>query len=170
MKALFFPLLFATVCSNAQFDSIAYKLAQTIQASTLHDHVFRLASPEFEGRETGTEGNHKAGLYIESQFKADGILPIAGDTNYFQEVSFSSIKWDNIALTLAGVKLEHMRDYVCNPQQFPADIDSLKISSLLFLGYGIDDPKYSDYAGVDVRGKNIVIFNREPQTADGKYM
>lgn len=169
MKVFLLPLLLTSTLVNAQFDSTAYKLAQTIQVNTLHDHVYTLASPEFEGRETGTEGNHKAALYIASQFKADGIQPIAGDTNYFQEVSFSSIKWSSNALTISGVKLEHMRDYACNPQVFPTTVDSLDISSLLFLGYGIDDPAYSDYAGVDVKGKNIVIYNREPQGADGLY-
>lgn len=169
MKAWWFPLLFATLYANAQFDSTAYKLAQTIQASTLHDHVFTLASPEYEGRETGKPGNFKAAQYIQNQFKADGIPTIAGDTNYFQEVSFSSIKWSSISLEMAGVEMVHMRDFVSNPQLFPANVESLDITSLLFLGYGIDDPAYSDYAGVDVKGKNVVIYNREPQGADGIY-
>jgi hypothetical protein len=169
MKIVLFPLLLLTTGLYAQFDSTVYRLAHTIEAATLHDHIYTLASPAFEGRETGTEGNHKAALYIESQFKADGINPLPGDTNYFQPVSFSSIKWANIALTISGVAVEHMRDYVCNPQLFPLTPETLNISSLLFLGYGIDDPAYSDYAGVDVKGKNIVIYNREPQTTDGKY-
>ncbi len=169
MKALWLPLLLVAGIAQAQFDSTAYRLAQTIQASTLHDHVFTLASPEYEGRETGKPGNVKAAHYIESQFRADGIKPIAGDTNYLQEVSFSSIKWESISLTMAGVELEHLRDFVSNPQLFPESVESLDVSSLLFLGYGIDDPAYSDYAGVDVKGKNVVIYNREPQGADGLY-
>ena len=116
MRILLFPLLFATVSIFAQFDSTAYKLAQTIQVSTLHNHVFTLASPEYEGRETGKPGNFKAARYIQNQFKADGIQTIAGDTNYFQEVSFSSIKWSTISLEMGGVDMVHMRDFVSNPQ------------------------------------------------------
>jgi hypothetical protein len=62
MKKMVLPFLLLAGGLHAQFDSTVYKLAQTIQASTLHDHVFTLASPEFEGRETGTEGNHKAAV------------------------------------------------------------------------------------------------------------
>ena len=169
MRILVLPLLLLAGGLHAQFDSTVYTLAQTIQSATLHDHVFTLASPEFEGRETGTEGNRKAAVYIASQFKADGILPIAGDTNYFQEVSFSSLKWSNLSLSVSGTPMEHMREYVCNPQLFPLTPETLAITSLLFLGYGIDDPLYSDYEGVDVQGKNIVIYNREPQSSDGRY-
>ena len=169
MRILVLPFLLIAGGLHAQFDSTVYKLAQTIQASTMHDHVFTLASPEYEGRETGTEGIRKAAVYLANQIKADGINPVPGDTNYFQEVSFSSIKWSNLSLNVSGVAMEHMRDYVVNPQLFPITPETLDITSLLFLGYGIDDPLYSDYNGVDVKGKNIVIYNREPQASDGRY-
>ena len=36
---------------------------------------------------------------------------------------------------------------------------------LVFAGYGIaaSNPQYDDYAGIDVRGKAVVIFSHEPQ-------
>ncbi len=169
MRLAVLPFIFFTAELYAQFDSTAYKLAHTIEASTLRDHIYTLASPAFEGRETGTEGNRKAALYLEDQIKSDGIPPVAGDTNYFQEVSFSSIQWASISLSVAGFPLLHMRDFICNPQLFPLSPEKMDFTSLLFLGYGIDDPAYSDYSGEDVKGKNIVIYNSEPQNRDGKY-
>jgi hypothetical protein len=37
----------------------------------------------------------------------------------------------------------------------------------LFLGYGIDDPKYSDYAGKGVNGQVLLILAGEPTRKDG---
>jgi hypothetical protein len=169
MKILALPLLLFATGLFAQFDSTVYKLAHTIEASALHDHIYTLASPAFEGREAGTEGNNKAAAYIAGQFKLDEIPPIPGDTGYYQPVSFSSIKWGTTVLTISGESMQHLRDFVCNPRLFPRSPDTMNFSDLLFLGYGIDDPAYSDYAGVDVHGKNIVIYNREPQSKDGRY-
>ena len=35
-----------------------------------------------------------------------------------------------------------------------------------FLGYGIDDEKYSDYKGKNVKGKTILIYDGEPKKND----
>jgi hypothetical protein len=169
MRSLVFFFVLMASGISAQFDSTAYKLAQTIEASTLREHVYMLASKEFEGRETGTPGNAKAAEYIAAQFASFGIPPIPGDHDFFQDVAFSAIKWGKIDLTIGGVKQEHLRDFLSIPQAFPLEVTSMDISSLVFLGYGIDDPAYSDYAGVDVRGKNIVIYQLEPKNDQGIY-
>ncbi|MEO6546699.1 MAG: M28 family peptidase, partial [Ferruginibacter sp.] len=40
---------------------------------------------------------------------------------------------------------------------------------IVFVGYGIDDAAYSDYNGIDVKGKIVVFFTGEPKQ-DGKYL
>ncbi|MEM6724682.1 MAG: M28 family peptidase, partial [Bacteroidota bacterium] len=47
-----------------------------------------------------------------------------------------------------------------------ASLPSLTTEEVVFLGYGIDDPAYSDYDGVDVDGKVILIYQGEPMTLD----
>ena len=39
-----------------------------------------------------------------------------------------------------------------------------------FAGYGVDAPEYgySDFSGIDVRGKVVIVFSREPQADDPK--
>ena len=49
-----------------------------------------------------------------------------------------------------------------------ADRGEAETSEVLFLGYGIDDEKYSDYAGVDAAGKTILIYAGEPMDAEGR--
>ena len=153
----------------AQFDSTAYKLAQTIRVSSMHERIYALSSREFEGRETGTEGIAKAADYIANQLASAGISKFPGDDNYFHEVAFSTIRWGNIELTIQGQKQTHLRDFLSIPMSFPHNVVSMDISSLLFLGYGIDDPAYSDYEGVDVKGKHILIYQLEPRDPNGIY-
>ena len=149
---------------------IAVQYASTIESKSLKEHVYVLASPEFEGRETGTEGNQKAAQYISDQFSSYGIEPIPGDGDYFQELAFTRIKWENIQMTVNGESFEHIKDYLSIPQFFPASPDSFHIESLTFLGYGIDDPAYSDYKGKNVVGQHVIVFGGEPKNKDGNYL
>ena len=169
MKALvLIPVLLAEMVYG-QFDSIAYRLAETIEAGTLKTHVFTLASPEFEGRETGTEGNRLAAKYIADRFSSYGIPPLASSNSYYQQVSFTNVKWASIEMSVNGETIEHLKDFLCIPQFFPPAPDALDISSMVFLGYGIDDPAYSDYKGVNVTGKHLIVYGGEPRKPDGTF-
>lgn len=163
-------LLFASFTLFAQSPiSIASQYAATIEAKTLKEHVYQLASTAFEGRETGTEGNNQAARYIADQFKLDGISPIPGDGDYFQELAFSRIQWKTDQLSINGSEEENLKNYLSIPQYFPDSAASLRIGSFRFLGYGIDDPAYSDYAGKNIKGQNIIVFSGEPRNRDGNF-
>ncbi|MEP6646818.1 MAG: M28 family peptidase [Saprospiraceae bacterium] len=166
----FIVFLIFSYCVQAQTPvTIASQYAHTIESNTLKQHVYKLASPEMEGRETGTEGNLKAAQYIAEQFASDGIPPIPGDGDYFQDVTFSKIQWKVNQLTVNKTLEEHQKDYVSLPQYFPDTAGTLQIRSLLFLGYGIDDPAYSDYKGKDLKGQHLLVFSGEPRNRDGNF-
>jgi len=169
MKLL--PILFLFIASGivAQYNAVSEQYAKVIEAKSMKEHVFTLASKEFQGRETGTEGNKKAADYIAGQFASFGVPPIPGDGDYFQEVAFSTVKWSKINLVVSGDSIEHLKEYLSIPQYFPTQPGPIEINSLTFLGYGIDDPAYSDYAGVDVKGKHLLVYGGEPQNAKGIY-
>lgn len=65
----FFPL-------QAQQNATAVKYAQTITVKDLKTREYTLASKDFEGRKTATEGQRKAAAYIEEQFRSFGLQPI----------------------------------------------------------------------------------------------
>lgn len=171
MKIISFSILFFSFFSLfAQTPvTIASQYAATIESKTLKEHVYQLASTAFEGRETGTEGNNKAALYIAQQFELDGIPPIPGDGDYFQELAFSRIQWKTNQLNVKGNSEEYQKDFVSIPQYFPDSAAALHLQSLTFLGYGIDDPAYSDYAGKNLKGQNIIVFSGEPRNRDGHF-
>ena len=170
MRSVGLILLLFTSLSHAQLADPSAQIANTIQAASIKEHVYFLASDELQGRETGTEGNKKAAEYIASQFASYGIPPIPGDGDYFQEVGFTGFKWQSISCQINGQPYEHTREYVCLPEYNPEQAAPLNVSSLLFLGYGIDDPAYSDYKGVDVRGKHLLVYSGEPLTKKETFL
>src|SRR5688572_7614583 len=163
-------LSFSLVLSPAygQHNTIAEKYAATIEGNTIKEHVYKLASREFQGRETGSEGNLAAARYIADQFKSYRIPVIPNDGDYFQDMAFSSIKWSSIKLDVNGATKEHLKDYLSIPQYFPLT-EKLEINSLTFLGYGIDDPKYSDYRGKKYTGQHLLVYAGEPRNSKGNF-
>lgn len=179
LSALFGACLFVAPMLSAQMSSdriaergmevpVPEQLAQTITAKEMKRHLTTLASREFEGRETGTEGQKKAAQYIAGYFQMLGI-PAVKEGSYFQQINFFAENWENIDLQLEDENLRHLWDYYA----LPADNESrdwIDIDEITFLGYGIDDPAYSDYSGADVAGKAIMIYPDEPKDKKGNFL
>jgi hypothetical protein len=62
------------------------KYMNTITEADLKKHLTIVASDEMEGRNTGSEGQKKAGRYLISQYEADGISFPKGATDFYQKV------------------------------------------------------------------------------------
>jgi hypothetical protein len=146
----------------------AAPFAATITAEDMRSHLSVLASDEFEGRETGEEGQRKAADFIAAHFEKLGLPKIGNDGTYFQKIAFTAESWDNgqIELTINGESYRHLSDFVSFPSA-NSNRERFAASQVIFLGYGIDDPKYSDYMGRDLTGKTILIYMDEPVDKDG---
>ena len=146
----------------------SYKLSTTINTSDLKKHVFTLASDEFQGRETGTPGNDKAAKYISNIFKKLRLPNVGPDGGFSQKVAFSFLSWEELKLSVDGNSFRNLRDFIA----FPQFSDELKVKNAeaVFMGYGIDDKTYSDYKDVDVKGKIVVVYDREPIDIEGNSL
>ncbi len=160
MRAVFLlPLLFATPA-----------LAQTkpaISEQTLKDVTQTLSSDAFEGRAPATPAEDKATGYIVERFKKAGLKP-GNDGSWFQDVPLVEITSQNTsALTFSGgkapVSLTYRTDMVLATYRVVPKID-IKDSDVVFVGYGINAPERgrNDYAGLDVKGKTVVILVNDP--------
>jgi hypothetical protein len=135
-------------------------------------HIKFLASPELKGRPTGSPELEKAAQYIAEQFKADGLQPAPGAKNFLQpfDVTTSSkLGKANQFRFSAGAGFQTLR---VGNEFVPINFSSSGKASgaVVFAGYGITAPEYSydDYAGIDVKGKFVVVFADEPQEFDPK--
>lgn len=136
--------------------------ANNVTAAGMSKNLHVLASDEYEGRETGKKGQKMAAEYISNQFKAAGIPPYKSNT-YYQQFPLNVIK-----PMLADVSINR-KQFIANKDfyNFPGlSEQQIKSTSVLFLGYGIDDENYSDYKGVDVKDKVILILSGEPIQKD----
>jgi len=145
----------------------AAKYAETITVDDLRNHLTTIASDEFEGRETGTEGNRKAQEYISNHFKKLGLPTIGNDNTYFQNVMFTWTSWDEAGIYVDGKRYKHLWEFLSFPNR-NAEMPNLQTDEIVFLGYGIDSRRYSDYKGKDVKGKVIMIYKGEPFNKRGR--
>ncbi len=141
-------------------------LANTITADDMRSHLTILASDEYEGRETGTKGNDKAAAYIAKQFEKYGLPPVGDDNTYYQNVMFTWSMWEDVGMTINDQTYRHKKDFVTFPTRNSHQA-AIETNEILFLGYGIDDAKYSDYKGVNVKDKVLLIYKDEPVRKNG---
>lgn len=146
--------------------TIEQRLAETITSQDLERHLSILASDEMEGRETGTAGQKKAAAYIAEIFQGLGLPAIGDDGGYYQKISFIAESWTEIKMQVNGEEVKHLWDFYSFPAQ-NAQRDWTEYNEVIFLGYGIDDPRYNDYKHApDIKGKAIIIYNGEPFNKD----
>ena len=163
---LFTALSFCMFIAFAQKD-IPAKYANEITVAELKKQLTIIAGDEMEGRETGTEGQRKAAAYIESQFKAMGLLPVKALKGYQQYYPLYQDSLQKAVFTINGTPAEFGKDFIAPLNN--NETGKYNGKKIIFAGYGIDDPKYSDYQSIDVKGKVVVFFLGEPKK-DGKYI
>src|SRR5450432_4924515 len=81
---IFLLVLFSgfVVIGTAQKKTDPVSFANGIKSENLQKHLYQIAGPAFEGRETATPGQRKAAAYIEDYFKSLGLRP--GNKDSFQ--------------------------------------------------------------------------------------
>ena len=144
---------------------LSVKFANTITAEDMKNHLTILAGDAFEGRETGTKGNNLAGDYISNVFRSNGMLSKSPKGSYRQPVAFTFSKWADIDIFVGETRYKHLWDFLAFPDK-NNNMPAITTSEVIYLGYGIDDPKYSDYEKNDVTGKVIMINKGEPLKKD----
>ncbi len=105
-------LCFTTVAALAQKKNKTAELfSKTITADDLKTHLYILAAPDMEGRETGTAGQRKAAEYLKQQFAKIGIA--AGNNgNYEQFYPIYKDTLTDIVLKIDGKELVFVKDFI----------------------------------------------------------
>ncbi len=165
-----------TIPAIAGFPSTASAAAASIDPEKIRAHVRFLSLDLLEGRGPGTRGGELAAEYIATQFALAGVEPAGDNGTYFQRVPLYAVhtledktRFAFAPATGAPVELAYGSEIVVKDQtgQPTADIDT----PIVFVGYGIDAPEFNwnDYAGVDVKGKVVLVIVNEPPSNDEKF-
>lgn len=153
------------VCSASLLVATAVSgFAQTASEAECKAHLQHLASDKLMGRMTGTPGNDEAARYIADEFRKQNVSIAPGMKSYFQPVPF--IKRNPAksgTLVIAGDTLALERRFI------PTMVKNAVLSgNAVFAGYGIVDSasKRDDYAGLDVKGKIVIVQFGENDSTD----
>ncbi|HEX5662026.1 MAG TPA: M28 family metallopeptidase [Xanthomonadaceae bacterium] len=141
--------------------------SDAIKADDFAELVKTLASDEFEGRGPGTPGEEKSVQYIKAQFERIGLKP-GNNGDWFQTVPMQETTADETTTMAIDVNgkphtLKFGTDMVIGTRTGQPEV-KVDASELVFVGYGVDAPEqqWNDYAGVDVKGKTVVMFVNDP--------
>jgi hypothetical protein len=134
--------------------------ANSIKSENLQKHLFEIAGPAYEGRETATPGQKKAAAYIEDYFRDLGLRPGNSDSyQYFFPVYKDSFISSGIQVN--GQQFEPDKDYQTRSLSKSYSF-SFALSNVVFAGYGISDSVRDDYEGLNVKGKIVMILGNFP--------
>jgi Zn-dependent M28 family amino/carboxypeptidase len=138
-----------------------------LNKDSLAAHIQVLASDSFQGRRPFTIGETRTVDYLSRSFAALGLEPGNGST-YTQDVPMVEISpVGTPTMKIQGPKgsldLKSMNDFVIWTERPDTSITLAK-TDVVFAGFGIVAPEYNwnDYAGLDVKGKTVLVMVNDP--------
>lgn len=134
-----------------------------VDGNKIKDYITRIASDEFEGRETGTAGCIKTEEFFAEKFKELKLKPAGENNSYFHSYTIPFYKIDgDFSLSVSG------RNFVFgSDEDFSAEKNSCGGNAegkIVFAGYGIHAPDLGrdDYEKIDVKDKIVLIRKGAP--------
>lgn len=140
--------------------------AASISAADLRAHVEILAADDYAGRGTLEPGADKARDYLAARFASYGLAPMPGRDSLVVPYTLHEHGYDRettvVELTVGGETRVLAAGADFTPFYFSTDDQAA--AELVFAGYGITAPDldYDDYAGLDVKGKLVVVLRYTP--------
>ncbi|NOX70289.1 MAG: M28 family peptidase [Gammaproteobacteria bacterium] len=135
----------------------------------IESHLRFLADDARAGRMTGSAEYDESARYVVDRFEDIGLEP-AGEDGWFQQVPMLARRIDTQSATVVyhqddgESSLKWKEDFVMGGD--PVRPETSVQGEVVFAGFGIHAPElgYSDYDGIDVKGKIIAIFGGAPST------
>ena len=159
--------LVLSLAALAAAPAFAQSSAPAISVDTLKDVTKTLSSDAFEGRAPTTPAEDKTVAYMVERMKAAGLKP-GNNGSWFQDVPMVQLTAENMTpMTFTGgkaaVSLVYRDDMVVSTYRVTPKVD-IRNSDVVFVGYGINAPEkgWNDYAGVNVKGKTVVVLVNDP--------
>ncbi len=166
------PLLLAAAAP------VAAQTAPAISVEALKAVTQELSSDAYEGRAPTTAGEEKTVRYLIERFQKAGLKP--GNKGQWTqdvpmvEITAQDVKPFTFTRGKTPVSMAYRTDMVAGTYRVTPTI-SVADSPVVFVGYGITAPEkgWDDYAGIDVKGKTVVILindaDWQTMTRDGRF-
>jgi hypothetical protein len=146
--------------------AVEREASASVKAETIREVVTALSADEMQGRGTMQPGGDKAAQYIADRFSKLGLQPIGSKDSYLQPIKFKSFEFlPETGLKVGDETLKMGSDFIVTP---PYSSDKNVSGNLVFVAYGLVSriPKRNDLAGIDVRGKIVVMLEGPPKSVN----
>jgi Tol biopolymer transport system component len=147
------------------------RLGSSISTNDLLRHIQKLASPELEGRATGSAGAKQAAAYLTERLLHDGWQPIGKSSDLLQEFTFNAgvrllTNASEFILKSGPTSVSYRVEQDFRPLSFSAN--ALIEGEVVFAGYGLSMPGksgegYDSYAGINVSNKLALVLRYVPE-------
>jgi Zn-dependent M28 family amino/carboxypeptidase len=139
-----------------------------LSEATMKAVTKELSLDSYEGRAPGSAGEVKTVAYLIEKFKAAGLEP-GNKGSWTQDVPLVEITAKNVSsLSVAdkagkAISFAYGSEYVIGSYRETPQT-KVDMSEMVFVGHGIVAPEkgWNDYAGVDVKGKTVVVMVNDP--------
>ncbi len=161
MNTIFTRVIFSTALLFVTI--VSYGQAFQFESGRLSRHIHYLASPELEGRKSGTTGDSLAAIYIRDQFQQTGLQLL--ESNGFQYFSLvSDVRaGEKNALEFNRISYTAGTDF----QPFSFSSSATVNAPVIFAGFGISgtsgDLHWDDFQGIDVKDKWVIALRGDPE-------
>ena len=138
---------------------------ENIKGTEIFDCVRLLSdSTLFQGRLSGSEGMRRAVDWVSSRYAEIGLQPLPGRSDYF--LNFPTVCTEvtgPCSLTVDGRNCTWAAEWYAGG----TSANGVAEAEIVFAGFGVSAPElgYDDYAGIDVRGKIVLIEGETPNTS-----
>jgi Zn-dependent M28 family amino/carboxypeptidase len=154
-------------CNQGGNNATADAGLSAFNKDTLASDISILASDDFQGRRPFTPGETKTIDFLVNAYSRLGIEPGNGNS-YTQDVPLVEISPAAPPVLVVhspkgAITLRNMTDFVCWTER-PDSIGAVDKSDIVFAGFGVVAPEYNwnDYAGLDVKGKTVIVMVNDP--------
>ena len=157
----FISLIQPLWAQQIQLSKEVKKALTVVDTAQIKADIAYLADDKLKGRAPGTEGYQMAVDYVVDQLKSLNVKPAGENNTWLQEVKLRKAFTKDAIVLLNNSALSN-GSYAIFPN--PA-VPQIKISAkLVFAGYGVSEPSlgYDDYAGIDVKGKIVLVTRGAP--------
>jgi len=141
----------------------------SLNTADLNARIRAIADDRFEGRGPGTPAGERAAQWIADEMKRIGLKP-GNQGSYFQTVPAVTITMEAAKSSLSIADADGEKPFAFADEAVwwtpHYDQQDVKVdrAPLVFAGYGVVAPEenWNDYAGLDVRGKVVVVLINDP--------
>jgi hypothetical protein len=166
-------------CTSLNLAAVDKKLAKppaesvaAINPTELRMHLEFLSSDQLGGRYTLSPNFGIAAEYLATRLKAYGYKGAGDNGSYMQSFDVLTVKPDpaktSLSMTIGGEN----SDYTYGDFYNAGSREGAFEGGIVFVGYGISAPRlnHDDYAGLDVKGKWLIVVRGLPKDIDSSKL